>query len=47
MPYILVLGSIFPVPRVKDSQYLVEAFSVDRIYLKHQHQGRAPDYRVR
>lgn len=30
---------------VKDSQYLVEAFSVDRIYLKHQHQGRAPDYR--
>ena len=32
--------------RVKDSQYLVEAFNVDRIYLKHQHQGRAPDYRV-
>ncbi|KDR23679.1 Aromatic-L-amino-acid decarboxylase, partial [Zootermopsis nevadensis] len=30
---------------VKDSQYLIEAFSVDRIYLKHQHQGRTPDYR--
>ncbi|KAJ4443464.1 hypothetical protein ANN_05133, partial [Periplaneta americana] len=30
---------------VKDSQHLVEAFNVDRIYLKHQHQGRAPDYR--
>ncbi|KAF2878751.1 hypothetical protein ILUMI_27426 [Ignelater luminosus] len=30
---------------VKNSQYLVEAFNVDRIYLKHQHEGHAPDYR--
>ncbi|KAF2886733.1 hypothetical protein ILUMI_19440 [Ignelater luminosus] len=30
---------------VKDARYLVEAFNVDRIYLKHQHQGLAPDYR--
>jgi len=30
---------------VKDARYLVEAFNVDRIYLKHQHEGHAPDYR--
>lgn len=30
---------------VKDAQHLVEAFNVDRIYLKHQHEGHAPDYR--
>ncbi|KAK4880247.1 hypothetical protein RN001_008393 [Aquatica leii] len=30
---------------VKDARYLVEAFNVDRIYLKHQHEGFAPDYR--
>ncbi|KAF5298428.1 hypothetical protein FQR65_LT01206 [Abscondita terminalis] len=30
---------------VKDAKYLVEAFNVDRIYLKHQHEGLAPDYR--
>ncbi|KAF5306406.1 hypothetical protein FQA39_LY08915 [Lamprigera yunnana] len=30
---------------VKDVKYLVEAFNVDRIYLKHQHDGHAPDYR--
>lgn len=30
---------------VKNAKYLVEAFNVDRIYLKHQHEGRAPDYR--
>lgn len=30
---------------VKNAQYLVEAFNVDRIYLKHQHEGVAPDYR--
>lgn len=30
---------------VKNAKYLVEAFNVNRIYLKHQHEGRAPDYR--
>ena len=30
---------------VKDARYLVEAFNVDRIYLQHQHEGQAPDYR--
>lgn len=30
---------------VKDARYLVEAFNVDRIYLQHQHEGKAPDYR--
>lgn len=30
---------------VKNSKYLVEAFSVDRIYLKHQYEDCAPDYR--
>ncbi|KAF5298426.1 hypothetical protein FQR65_LT01204 [Abscondita terminalis] len=30
---------------VKDARYLVEAFNVERIYLKHQHEGFAPDYR--
>lgn len=30
---------------VKDARYLVEAFNVDRIYLQHQHEGSAPDYR--
>lgn len=33
---------------VKDASWLVDAFNVDRIYLKHQKQGVAcaPDYRV-
>lgn len=33
---------------VKDSNWLVDAFNVERIYLKHQKQGipGAPDYRV-
>ncbi|XP_025833652.1 alpha-methyldopa hypersensitive protein-like [Agrilus planipennis] len=26
-------------------KHLVESFNVDRIYLKHQHEGHAPDYR--
>ncbi|XP_076277817.1 aromatic-L-amino-acid decarboxylase isoform X2 [Lasioglossum baleicum] len=30
---------------VKDSRRLIEAFSVDRIYLEHDKQGLAPDYR--
>nr|CAD7462609.1 unnamed protein product [Timema tahoe] len=30
---------------VKDASYLVEAFNVERIYLKHNQQGLAPDYR--
>lgn len=30
---------------VKDAKYLVEAFNVDRIYLKDNHKGLAPEYR--
>lgn len=30
---------------VKNAKYLVETFSVERIYLDHQHQGLAPEYR--
>lgn len=30
---------------VKDARHLIEAFAVDRIYLQHQHEGLAPDYR--
>ncbi|XP_043257922.1 aromatic-L-amino-acid decarboxylase-like [Colletes gigas] len=30
---------------VKDSRRLIEAFSIDRIYLAHDKQGLAPDYR--
>lgn len=30
---------------VKNAQYLVEAFNVERIYLQHKHQGLAPEYR--
>ncbi|XP_021929364.1 aromatic-L-amino-acid decarboxylase-like isoform X2 [Zootermopsis nevadensis] len=30
---------------VKDSRLLVEAFDVDRIYLRHKNQGLSPDYR--
>ncbi|ERL86986.1 hypothetical protein D910_04389 [Dendroctonus ponderosae] len=30
---------------VRDAQYLVEAFNVERIYLKDQHKGLAPEYR--
>lgn len=30
---------------VKDANYLIEAFNVDRIYLQHQHEGKLPDYR--
>ncbi|KAL3282035.1 hypothetical protein HHI36_005238 [Cryptolaemus montrouzieri] len=30
---------------VKNSKYLVEAFNVERIYLKDQHKGMAPEYR--
>lgn len=30
---------------VRDAKYLVEAFNVERIYLKHKHQGLTPDYR--
>jgi hypothetical protein len=33
--------------RVRDSSLLVEAFDVDRIYLRYKNQGLAPDYRVR
>ncbi|KAJ8973711.1 hypothetical protein NQ317_009305 [Molorchus minor] len=30
---------------VKDARYLVEAFNVERIYLKDKHKGLAPEYR--
>ncbi|KAB0797411.1 hypothetical protein PPYR_08405 [Photinus pyralis] len=30
---------------VRNSRHLVEAFNVDRIYLQHEHEGVAPDYR--
>ncbi|XP_076271335.1 3,4-dihydroxyphenylacetaldehyde synthase 2-like [Rhynchophorus ferrugineus] len=30
---------------IKDAKYLVEAFNVERIYLKDQHKGLAPEYR--
>lgn len=32
--------------RVKDSQLVSDAFNVDPLYLKHDHQGKIPDYRV-
>ncbi|XP_030746673.1 aromatic-L-amino-acid decarboxylase-like [Sitophilus oryzae] len=30
---------------IRDAKYLVEAFNVERIYLKDQHKGLAPEYR--
>ena len=41
-----ILKYIFFTHRVKNSGHLVEAFDVDRIYLRHKNQGTAPDYRV-
>jgi hypothetical protein len=32
--------------RLKDPTYVVNAFDVDPLYLKHDQQGSAPDYRV-
>lgn len=32
--------------RLKDPSWVVNAFNVDPLYLKHEHQGAAPDYRV-
>jgi hypothetical protein len=32
--------------RLKDPTYVVNAFNVDPLYLKHEQQGAAPDYRV-
>jgi hypothetical protein len=32
--------------RVKDSELVSNAFNVDPLYLKHDHQGKIPDYRV-
>ena len=32
--------------RFKDANDIISAFNVDPIFLKHQHQGSAPDYRV-
>ena len=33
--------------RLKDPSWIVNAFNVDPLYLKHDMQGSAPDYRVR
>ena len=32
---------------LKDPTYVIDAFNVDPLYLKHDMQGCAPDYRVR
>jgi hypothetical protein len=32
--------------RLKDPTYVINAFNVDPLYLKHDQQGAAPDYRV-
>lgn len=32
--------------RIKNSSYLVDAFNVDPIYLRHTNEGKVPDYRV-
>ena len=32
--------------RVKDSTLISDAFNVDPLYLKHENQGKMPDYRV-
>lgn len=32
--------------RFKDASDIVSAFNVDPIFLKHEHQANAPDYRV-
>lgn len=32
--------------RLKNPGYIVNAFNVDPLYLKHEQQGAAPDYRV-
>ena len=31
---------------IRNRSYLVDAFNVDPIYLKHEHQNEAPDFRV-
>lgn len=33
--------------RLKDPTDVIDAFNVDPLYLKHDMQGSAPDYRVR
>lgn len=33
--------------RIKNSSYLVVAFNVDLIYLRHMNEGKIPDYKVR
>lgn len=33
--------------RFRNSDDIVSAFKVDPLFLKHEHQGSAPDYRVR
>jgi len=30
----------------KDSGHVVNAFNVDPLYLRHEHEGKVPDYRV-
>ena len=37
---------LFTTFRLKNAYDVVDAFNVDPLYLKHAHQGQAPDYRV-
>lgn len=32
--------------RIKNSEYIVDAFNVNPVYLRHDKQGQIPDYRV-
>lgn len=32
--------------RVKNSHYIEDAYNVDPVYLKHEMQGKIPDFRV-
>lgn len=32
--------------RIKNAHDVVDAFNVDPLYLRHDHQGQQPDYRV-
>ena len=31
---------------IRDARYVVDAFNVDPLYLKHEHEGKVVDYRV-
>ena len=44
--YKTILIDIVSCFRVKDSSLLSDAFEVDPLYLKHENQGKMPDFRV-